>query len=434
MATLANINGASLVPDFSSSLDSLANTFEARRQEELKAAQQQKMADLIAAATGTGGQQQGSPPSAATPGINPGAPSPAAQSAALLELTALDPAAGKAINGIIESRDKRQMAQAKQAMEADAQFAVLLEQQPSHEARLRILRQRAEELMASGGPQAQQQVDELVRISNLPPEDLDVHILKTKIAAPKAVQAIDEMLQGPDGFTLSQGQQRFDAEGNEIASVAPASKLLSREEEAQKIRIAGAQARAAAAPTAGLARLIAEQRLSTEQLRQRELEGKIEDRGEKLKRGREAVVARKQAAQAKALVVTGKVDEALKIADKALSTGFAGQILSGVGGTDARNLEATVDTLKANLSFSELQAMREASPSGGALGSIAVRELDLLGSTISSLDISQSADQLKRNLENVKKHYQNWLEVMNKSPTPKRAEDVDTPVIKFTDL
>lgn len=42
------------------------------------------------------------------------------------------------------------------------------------------------------------------------------------------------------GFTLSQGQTRFDAQGNEIASVGPESRLLSPEEEAQKTRLAQA--------------------------------------------------------------------------------------------------------------------------------------------------------------------------------------------------
>lgn len=43
-----------------------------------------------------------------------------------------------------------------------------------------------------------------------------------------------------EGFTLSQGQQRFDAQGNPIASVEPASKLLSPQELSQRKEIAAA--------------------------------------------------------------------------------------------------------------------------------------------------------------------------------------------------
>jgi hypothetical protein len=63
------------------------------------------------------------------------------------------------------------------------------------------------------------------------------------------------------------------------------------------------------------------------------------------------------------------------------------------------NIEATLDTIKANLSFSELQEMRNNSPTGGALGGIAVRELDLLGATIASLDANQSQEELRRSLQ-----------------------------------
>jgi hypothetical protein len=62
-----------------------------------------------------------------------------------------------------------------------------------------------------------------------------------------------------------------------------------------------------------------------------------------------------------------------------------------------------------------LQAMRDMSPTGGALGSIAVRELELLQSTLGSLDIGQSHDQLVRNLQAVKDHYSKWLSAVNEA-------------------
>lgn len=63
------------------------------------------------------------------------------------------------------------------------------------------------------------------------------------------------------------------------------------------------------------------------------------------------------------------------------------------------NLDATLDTVRANLSFAELAKMRANSPTGGALGGIAVRELDLLGSTVAGLSQDQSPEEMRRSLD-----------------------------------
>src|SRR5690606_5605780 len=73
-----------------------------------------------------------------------------------------------------------------------------------------------------------------------------------------------------------------------------------------------------------------------------------------------------------------------------------------VAGTAAYDLRETIKTIKANLGFGELQAMRDASPTGGALGQVAVQELEALQSTLASLNPNQSEEQLKANLETVK--------------------------------
>jgi hypothetical protein len=61
-------------------------------------------------------------------------------------------------------------------------------------------------------------------------------------------------------------------------------------------------------------------------------------------------------------------------------------LLSGVPSTDARRLRGELDTISANLSFDRLQQMRDESTTGGALGSITERELQLLGSVVASID------------------------------------------------
>jgi hypothetical protein len=124
------------------------------------------------------------------------------------------------------------------------------------------------------------------------------------------------------------------------------------------------------------------------------------------------------AARAKAEVVTTKVAEALdnmKGLTGMSATGLTGAMTGVVPGTPAYQLERALDTIKANLGFQELAAMRAASPTGGALGSITERELAMLQSTVASLDRGQSEAQLKKNLEAVQKHFNNWRNAVEQS-------------------
>lgn len=95
---------------------------------------------------------------------------------------------------------------------------------------------------------------------------------------------------------------------------------------------------------------------------------------------------------------------------------LVGYTTAGIGGysaalpaTEGRNLQAKLTTIKANLGFDRLQAMREASPTGGALGQVAVQELQSLQATVASLDQLQSPTQLKAALDKIERHYSNWL-------------------------
>lgn len=147
----------------------------------------------------------------------------------------------------------------------------------------------------------------------------------------------------------------------------------------------------------------------TGQLKRQEIEQKIAK--EKINEAKAEM--RTQAQAAKVAIVTGKIDEAKSLVNSWFTTGFMGAILDGIGGTDARNLRGTLDTIKANLGFGELQAMRESSPTGGALGAVAVRELDLLQSTLASLDQGQDDDVLLKNLQQIETHLTNWQSAVN---------------------
>lgn len=127
----------------------------------------------------------------------------------------------------------------------------------------------------------------------------------------------------------------------------------------------------------------------------------------------------REASVAQADRVIAKVDQAL--GDVGFTTAGPGSILTGIPGTTARNLDSTLQTIKSNLGFAELQAMRDASPTGGALGAIAVQELMALQATVASLDQGQSPTQLRKSLNDIRKHYSNWKDAVS-GKTPEAAK------------
>jgi len=105
--------------------------------------------------------------------------------------------------------------------------------------------------------------------------------------------------------------------------------------------------------------------------------------------------------------VSDTVDAALKdvrgFSLTALPTaGLGGYIASALPGTDAYNLNRRIETIKSNIGFSELQKMRDESPTGGALGQVAVQELNYLQAALGNLDQAQSVAELEKNLKNIK--------------------------------
>lgn len=116
---------------------------------------------------------------------------------------------------------------------------------------------------------------------------------------------------------------------------------------------------------------------------------------------------RGQEATETANLVIKKVDEAVKDIGP-LTTGAIGAITGMIPGTTSYDLDKTIDTIKANVGFKELQEMRANSPTGGALGQIAVRELDFLQAAIASLDKKQSPEKLRANLQEIRSSFERW--------------------------
>jgi hypothetical protein len=100
-------------------------------------------------------------------------------------------------------------------------------------------------------------------------------------------------------------------------------------------------------------------------------------------------------------IVTQDIQRALGIIQRSpgTTTGIGGQVLNQVGGTAANDVRALVQTVKANVGFSQLQQMRDNSPTGGALGPVSDAENALLQSVLGNLEQSQTQQQIEENLK-----------------------------------
>jgi hypothetical protein len=148
--------------------------------------------------------------------------------------------------------------------------------------------------------------------------------------------------------------------------------------------------------------------------------------GQEAVRRQSELVANEPKRQQAVALATDTARNVISVIDKAAKqvspwAAGGGGMLTAIPSTDSRDLAANIRTIKANLGFDRLQMMRDASPTGGALGQVAVQELDALQASVSSLDQLQSPAQLKANLDTVRKHYENWLETITQADREARA-------------
>lgn len=115
-------------------------------------------------------------------------------------------------------------------------------------------------------------------------------------------------------------------------------------------------------------------------------------------------------------------DTVLKMLDQEAEGGFfTGDWISGKrgaavssnrflkAGTPRLEYEGAISTLQANLAFDTLQAMRDASPTGGALGQVSEKELQLLKDTVTNLDPNLGAETMRKNIGILNKTYNQVL-------------------------
>lgn len=127
---------------------------------------------------------------------------------------------------------------------------------------------------------------------------------------------------------------------------------------------------------------------------------------------------------ANSTAVIEQIDSALEQTN-GLTVGLGG-LLSVIPGTSARDLRSTLDTIQANIGFAQLQAMRDNSPTGGALGNVTERELNRLESVLDSLDQYQSEDGMRSALNNIRESYSIARGIINGTITmPETQQDFD---------
>jgi len=104
------------------------------------------------------------------------------------------------------------------------------------------------------------------------------------------------------------------------------------------------------------------------------------------------------------------------------TVGF-GSLLQKVPTSQALTFKKKLDTLKANIAFGEITAMREASKTGGALGQVSERELALLEAALGGIDQAMSVEDFQSALDEIEGSIKRWRDAaVNKQSTTGTTE------------
>jgi hypothetical protein len=294
----------------------------------------------------------------------------------------------------------KQMAQALQGTDPELGFQVMQRAQAMELAQAKTLTQEAQaakSLAEQGKILRGEAKDEQLRaeLASLPTDADD-----------KAVESIVRKYGKPDDIFKTL-ERKSTAEANRIAKAElerekAEQRAIEKQRDQEFKQQMSAMSAAARSSMTSVQRELAEQRLS-------DLKSKQTDKEEK-----------KEASKQFAITHANKVIDDVTAAKSLVSgttTGLVGAGSAYVPGTDAYNLKQRLLTIKANLGFDRLQQMRDASPTGGALGQVAVQELQALQATVGSLELGQTRDELQKNLDKIELHYNNWLSTVGGTPT-----------------
>lgn len=193
--------------------------------------------------------------------------------------------------------------------------------------------------------------------------------------------------KGQQGFTLSSGQQRFDAQGNIIAEVGPSE----QQQQSISIRQQEAELRAAELEDKKLERKI---KIETNQLKKDELKTKLAENKVKAAQSKRDI---KFNAQSSVDAVTNSIDtidRMLKGDGLESAAGFQANFPT-IAGTAASDFEATLDTFQSQAFLSQVEKMK-------GLGALSENEGKKLGAALGSLSINQSDAALRAELGRIK--------------------------------
>ena len=102
------------------------------------------------------------------------------------------------------------------------------------------------------------------------------------------------------------------------------------------------------------------------------------------------------------------LEDVMEILDENPGAAGYGSLMRWVPESQARRLARRLSTIQARLAFGELQDMRNASKTGGALGQVSERELDLLRDASIAIDQGASAEDLRGQIDLVIRRYKNF--------------------------
>ena len=170
-------------------------------------------------------------------------------------------------------------------------------------------------------------------------------------------------------------------------------------------------------------------------------QARIKDRVEKADIASKAILSSENRAQTgdDVLNAIGDIKTAMdpKNKDWLPATG-AGSWLAGFVGDspvtgNARAIYTAVKTVQANLGFDALQKMRDESPTGGALGQVAVQELEMLQAKVAALDptdanFASNLTQIENAYAKVKQinsDYAEDIKNLRNAPTPEHKAEFD---------
>lgn len=257
---------------------------------------------------------------------------------------------------------------------------------------------QAEEVKMTMASQREEQLRSA--LSALPPD-----------AGDKEIEAIVRQYGNPDRI-FSTLEKRQTAEANRLAKAAleqdKAAERAAMQQRDQEFR-------------QQMAMLAAASRNANTDLQRQMTQLKIDELKAKQSDKAEAKLIKEEGAVAHANKVITDVLDAKNLVT-GMTTGLVGKGQSFVPGTDAYTLKERIATIKANLGFDRLQQMRDASPTGGALGQVAVQELQALQSSVASLDVGLPKKELDKNLGKIQSHYAAWLKALGREVPPELTQ------------